>query len=61
MGCIEITMKKRFEGAHLINRNMGCIEIELHEKILQCNRKINRNMGCIEIRTIQQYAHGYNR
>ena len=32
-----------------INRNMGCIEIELHEKILQCNRKINRNMGCIEI------------
>ena len=33
----------------MINRNMGCIEIEVYLEKCRKRSEINRNMGCIEI------------
>ena len=35
---------------YMINRNMGCIEIELLSAQLLESCRINRRMGCIEIK-----------
>ncbi len=42
----------------MINRNMGCIEMDLDVLIELPELMINRNMGCIEIAT-QGCRHGF--
>ena len=43
-------MKQKRSWKHLINRNMGCIEIWFFLLQIKSAGQINRNMGCIEIR-----------
>ncbi len=33
----------------MLNRNIGCIEIQISEEHVHVNNQLNRNIGCIEM------------